>query len=132
MAITSQFNFKDGLKIVDDAFIPVSMGKVSDTGMHIPDLDIIDGKNILPTQAGYTSYFCKDRNIDDTVLASLKVQEIITYRTKHGDVVQLAFTNAGLYLSSVGGSATAVRTYTASVPPVPAYITVDLPNGKGD
>lgn len=132
MAITSQFNFKDGLKIVDDALYPVSMGKVSDTGMHIPDLDIIDGKNILPTQAGYTSYFGKDRNIDDTVLASLKVQEIITYRTKHGDVVQLAFTNAGLYLSSVGGSATAVRTYTASVPPVPAYITVDLPNGKGD
>ena len=132
MAITSQFNLEQGLRIVDDALYPVSMGKVSDTGMHIPDLDIIDGKNIIPTQAGYTSYFGKDRNIDDTVLASLKVQEIITYRTKHGDVIQLAFTNNGLYLSSLSGSDTAVRSYTAAVGSVPAFITIDLPAGKGD
>ena len=111
MAITSQVDLSKGLIIVDESQMPSSVGKVSDKGMHIPDTGIIDGKNIIPTQSGYTSYFGKDRNIDDTVLGSLNVQEIITYRTKHGDVIQLAFTSDGLYLSSTGGSGTAVRSY---------------------
>lgn len=111
MAITSQAAIDKGLRIVDDSRYPISKGQVSNTGMHIPDLDIIDGKNVLPTNAGYISFFGKDRALDDTIIGSDKVQEIITYRTKYGDSIQLALTRNGLYVSSLHGDGTAVRTY---------------------
>ena len=71
--------------------------------------------------------FGSDRNLDDTVLGSLKGTRVFSFRTKHGDVVQVALTSNGLYLSSSAGSATATRTYTAGSPSI---IEIDLPGGK--
>lgn len=129
MAITNQLNLKSGLRLGHEPDYPSSAGRVSDKGMHIPDLDMIDANNVLPTAEGYCSFFGKDKTIDAIALPTDKVQEIMTYRTEHGDTVQLAFTALGLYIRSISGSATAT---VSTVSGTPDKIVVDMPDGSAD
>jgi DNA-binding beta-propeller fold protein YncE len=100
--------------------------------MHIPDLDLIDARNTLPTIAGYTSFFGTDDTLEITPLATtINIQEEFIYKTLHGNVIQLAFCEEGLYIRAVAGDAVAVKTNVPAAGSDPEYDKIDLPFGKG-
>lgn len=109
---------------LDEELLPASEGKVTDTGGHVPDLGIIDAQNTLPTVAGYSSFFGQGDYLDEGSLRSQAIQEIIIFRTLHGDNIQLAFCREGLYLRSMAGDALGLRTETID------EITIDMPAGQ--
>lgn len=102
--ITSQADLKKGLRIIDEELAPSSHGRVSDSGMHIPDLGLIDAKNTLPTNNGYISFFGATDKLESTPLIA-DVQEQLTYKTLYGDIIQIAFCAEGLWIRSLAGDA---------------------------
>lgn len=128
--ITSQANLKAGLSVIDEELAPSSAGRVSDKGMHIPDVGMIDGKNTLPTVAGYTSYFGASNAIEDTPLEQ-QIQELLTYKTLKGDTISIAFCAEGLFVRSLAGDAVSVLTNVPAAGDDPEYDKLDLVLGKG-
>jgi hypothetical protein len=102
--LTSQAKLKEGLVIIDEELAPSSSGKVSEQGFHVPDVDLVDAKNTLPTIHGYTSFFGKDDKLEGTALVG-DIQEQITYKTIHGDVIQIAFASTGIWIRALAGDA---------------------------
>ena len=83
------------------------------------------GKNILPTDLGYTSFFGLGNTIGASTLLK-DVQEILSYRTLTGDTLLFALCRDGCYFRALAGDGTPVLTSVAAAPPEPAKIKVDL------
>jgi hypothetical protein len=83
------------------------------------------GKNILPTDLGYTSFFGLGNTIGASTLLK-DVQEILSYRTLTGDTLLFALCRDGCYFRALAGDGTATLTNIAAAPPEPAKIKVDL------
>jgi len=124
MAITNQAKLE--FIPLDEELAPSSEGRVSDQGMHIPDVNLIDAYNTLPTIAGYSSFFGQGEYLDEVQLRSRSIQEIITFRTLHGDNIQLAFCREGLYMRSLAGDGIGTKAETSD------KITIDMPDGKAE
>lgn len=126
---TNQAELAKGLQLSDPELSPSSAGLASKQGYHIPDLGLIDAKNVLPTQEGYISYFGTDDKLETTPLL-INIQEQITYKTLHGDVIQIAFAEKGLYFRSLAGDAAATLTNVPASGSSPEYDKLDLNDGK--
>jgi len=130
--LTSQANLKEGLRILDEELAPSSAGAVSNQGFHIPDVDLIDAQNALPTINGYTSFFGTGDTLEVTPLSStIRIQEEIVYKTLHGNTIQIAFCEKGLYIRALAGDGVSVLTNVPVAGDDPEYDKIDLPAGKG-
>ena len=111
------------LRIVDDEQFPSSKGDTTANGMHLPDLDMIDAKNVMPTLTGYTSFFGLSTPMETKTLDA-GLQTAIVFRTLHGDNIQIAFAEDGVYIRSIAGDA------VPSVTIVGDLTTLTMPGGK--
>lgn len=112
-SITSQGKVQDGLQPIASELYPTSKGQVSNQGMHIPDIDMVDGKNIMPTLNGYTSFFGKNQQIGADAIPT-EVQDILSYRTFSGNTILIALVRDGLYVKTLAGDGVATVTETAT------------------
>ncbi len=112
-SITSQAKLIEGLQPINSELMPTSKGIVSDRGMHIPDLDLIDGKNIMPTLYGYTSFFGMNSKVGAGVIPT-DVQEVLSYRTFAGNTILIALVRDGLFLKALAGDGTGTVNETAT------------------
>lgn len=129
--ITSQGKLREGLRIIDEELAPSSAGLVSDRGMHIPDIDLIDAKNTLPTLYGYTSFFGVVDTLEDVGNQLVEnTQEILVYKTLHGDTIQIAFCEEGLYIRSMVGDAVGTLTNVPAAGDDPEYDKLDFNQKK--
>lgn len=129
--LTNQAEIQQGYIPADEETMPSSKGRVSDRGMHVPDLDLIDAKNTLPTNQGYISYFGITDTLEDVGnQLDEDVQNIITYKTLHGDTIQIAFCANGLYMRSVAGDAVGTLTNVPAAGSNPEYDKLDLNDKK--
>jgi len=111
----------EGLIITD----PESLPRVfASDNRGIPRVFPYDGKNVLPTQEGYKSFFGLGASIGNTSPAFRHIQEIVTYRTVGGNLIVLGFAEDGLYMKSLEGDA------ALSMVEVTADITITLNQGK--
>jgi len=113
---------------LDAELLASAAGEVTSKSAHVPDFNLIDAYNAMPTVGGYSSFFGKGEYLDEESLPSQSIQDIVTFRTLHGDNVQLAFCREGLYMRSIAGDATGVRTYASGA--TPPTITIDMPAGQ--
>lgn len=122
-SITSQAKIQEGLQPINSELFPTSAGEVSKQGMHIPDLNMIDGKNIMPTLGGYTSFFGQNSKVGAGAI-STDVQDIICYRTFSGNTILIAFVRDGLWIKSLAGDGTATVTDAAT------EVNIELENNE--
>ncbi|MGB5397464.1 MAG: hypothetical protein WBN96_09960, partial [Gammaproteobacteria bacterium] len=122
-SITSQAKLEEGLQPISSELYPTSEGQVSNQGMHIPDLRMLDGKNVMPTLKGYTSYFGQNSKIGADAIPSY-VQDVLCYRTFSGNTILIALVRDGLYIKSLAGDGTATVTTTAT------EISIELENNE--
>lgn len=122
-SITSQAKLEEGLNPVSSELMATSKGLVSNQGMHIPDLDLIDGKNIMPTLFGYTSFFGLNSKVGADAIDT-QVQDVLSYRTFTGNTVLIALCRDGLFLKALAGEGTGTVNETAT------EVTVELENNQ--
>ena len=85
------------------------------------------GKNILPTPLGYQSFFGTEVLLGSELLASLHVQDIISYRLLPGNTILLALCAEGCYFSTLSNTGTPTITNLGGSPET---LQVDLSNNK--
>jgi len=93
----NQVSFIEGLMMADPESLPVHLGD-----QRAPRLIAYDAKNVIPTSAGYSSYFGTDIKLGSGVIP-VQVQTVLCYRTKAGDTLLLALCSDGAYMRSVRG-----------------------------
>lgn len=90
--------------IVDPNDFPLVMGATAKNNEDKPttlgEVMAYDGRNILPTPAGYMSYFDQSTKIDIGDLAGKLVQEIFFYQSANLHSVAVALCEDGIYIAN--------------------------------
>jgi len=114
---------------VNRSLVPLNPEAVSESVTYDPRTRAnpipYSGKNILPTDLGYTSFFGLGNTIGASTLLN-DVQEILSYRTLTGDTLLFALCRDGCYFRALAGDGTPTLTSVAAAPPEPEKIKVDL------
>jgi hypothetical protein len=96
---------------------PVEIDKYSSSGAFMPQLQVLDIVNAMPTVAGYMSYFGNEAQVGQ-IVGETYIQDVIVVRTFNGIMLLVAMCPTGLWLCCPASQSTGTLTTVTPVPTV--------------